>query len=176
MPVTQRLYEKSQAAINVAPSISVTPSITLTTSVTPSISVTPSVTPSVTATPSITPTISLTPTPSTSTAYFYLANMFTCVTNNGSIECGQFIGQSAIYNGLNNFTVGQYYTGSSNRIYQPVSITTSGSGAITIDSNTSFASCILACSASYAAPTPSVTPSVSITPSGTPAVTPAPSQ
>ena len=145
MPVTQRLYEKDQATLNVAPTLSTTPSVTPTISVTPSISVTPTVTPSISVTPSITPTISISPTPSPSTAYFYLANVFLCT---GTTECGQFIGQSAIYNGANDFTIGKYYTGSNHRIYQPVSLTTSGSGAITIG-NTSFDTCISACSASY---------------------------
>lgn len=151
MPITQRLYEKNASALNVIPSPSITATPSTTVSATPSISVTPSVTPSLSLTPSIsttpssTPSNTPTPTPSVSTAYFYLANVFTCY---GSTDCGQFVGQSAIYNGTNDFTIGHYYTGSNHRIYQPISLTTSGSGAITVNS-TSYNSCALACSASY---------------------------
>ena len=179
MPITRRLAEKDQAALNVQVSPSATPSISVTPSVTPSITVspsvtpsitvsvsatpsitpsvtvtptvsaTPSVTPSVSSTPSVTPSVSVTPSPTPSSAYFYLANIFTCYSGSGVIECGQFIGQTAIYNPSSNFTIGNFYTGSNNRTYQPVSVTTSGSGAITVNGGTGYRSCNLACSSSY---------------------------
>jgi hypothetical protein len=179
MPATERLYAKSLTTLSnpeppsmtpsvsitpsVTPSItvtpSVTPSITVSTSVTPSItpsitvsltpsktpSVTPSITPSLTATPSIT----LTPTPSPSIAYYYFANTYNCYTGPGPIECGQFTGQATIFSGINNFTIGNYYTGSGHVIYQPISSTTNTDGAITVNGGAGYGSCALACSSSY---------------------------
>jgi|LakMenEpi03Aug12_release.lakeMendotaPanAssembly.Ray.scaffolds.fasta_scaffold357535_2 hypothetical protein len=149
MPVTRRQYEKDQAVLNIQVSITATPTISVTPSVTPTISVTPSVTPTVTPTISVTPSISITPSPTPSSAYFYLANIFTCYSGSGLIECGQFIGQTSIYNPSSNFTVGNFYTGSNNRLYQPISVTASGSGAITVNGGAGYTSCNLACSSSY---------------------------
>lgn len=149
MPITKRQYEKDQAVLNIQTSVSVTPSITATPSITPTISVTPSITPTVTPSITITPSISITPSPTPSSAYFYLSNIYNCYSGSGLIECGQFIGQTSIYNPSSNFTVGNFYTGSNNLIYQPVSVTTSGSGAITVNGGAGYTSCTLACSSSY---------------------------
>lgn len=112
MPVTKRLYEKNQTALNVQPSPSVTPTPSLTPTITPSISVSP-------IPVSVTPTV----TPSPSIAYYYLANMYTCYQAYGQLNCGNFIGQSIIYNGITAFTLGSYYASGSNPgriVYQPL--------------------------------------------------------
>jgi hypothetical protein len=179
MPTTERLYAKSLTTLSNPEPPSVTPTISVTPSITPTISVTPSITPSITSTPSITPSVTpsitvsvtpsitpsitvsvtpsititpsvtLTPTPTPSIAYYYLANTYDCYTGPGPIDCGLFTGQATIFSGVNNFTIGNYYTGSGHVIYQPVESTTNIQGAVTINSGTGYSSCALACSSSY---------------------------
>jgi len=155
MPLTERLYEKSQASVNSAPPPTVSATVTPTPTVTPSISITPSVTPSVSITPTVTPSISVTPsvTPSTSVpTYYYVANIYGCTRDNANQpSCGQFIGQTTIANGApgtGTFTVGKYYSGSANIVYQPIGISTSYSSPVIVANAVSFSNCALACSAS----------------------------
>ena len=149
MPLTKRLVEKGENAVNTPIPPSITPTISVTPSITATISVTPSVTPSVTVSPSVTPSITLTPTPSPSTAYCYFANMYNCYTDPSTINCGSFTGQCNIYNNISNFIVGNYYTGSNHIIYQPIRVTTDISNPVIINGGDGYLSCTLACSSSY---------------------------
>lgn len=155
MPLTERLYAKSQGSVNAAPDPTPSATTTPTPSVTPSISITPSITPSISITPSVTPSISITPTvtPSTSVAtYYYLANVYNCIRDNtGQPICGQFAGQTTIANGAigtGEFTIGQYYSGSANVVYQPIGFSPIYSGSVIVANEISFSNCALACSAS----------------------------
>jgi hypothetical protein len=66
----QQLQQQNEQNVTVAgaglPTVSVTPSISVSPTVTPSISVSPSITPSISVTPSVTPSITPTITPSPS--------------------------------------------------------------------------------------------------------------
>lgn len=155
MPLTERLYAKSQGGVNAAPDPTPSATTTPTPSVTPSISITPSVTPSISITPSNTPSVSVTPTvtPSTSVAtYYYLANVYNCTRDNANQPiCGQFTGQITIADGAigtGEFTLGQYYSGSANTVYQPIGLSTTYSASVIVANEVSFSNCALACSAS----------------------------
>lgn len=149
MSITTRQYQKYEAALEIATSITPTPSITVTPSVTPSITITPSITPTISVTPSVTPSITVTPTPSPSVAYYYLANIFSCARDNSQqIICGQLTGQATIYSGKGAFNIGSFYSGSANTVYQPISVTYSSGANISVNSATSFNNCAQACSAS----------------------------
>jgi len=158
---------------SVTPTVTRTPSVTptVTPSITPTITVTPSITPSITPTITVTPTKTVTPTPTASPAYVYLANVYGCSSVNNQAQCGQLIGQTTIYNGLTDFTIGAYYV-SSSKILQPISRTTLTPPYNIVDSSIVFSNCNTACNFFINPPLPSVTPTVTRTPSVTPTVTP----
>ena len=152
MPITRRLYDKAMGAAvaySVDPTPSITPSVTPTISVTPSISITPSVTPSISITPSVTPSVTITPTPSTSQAHWYTANIYNCSTAGGTVNCGQFVGQTTLFSYNTNLSMSYYYP-SASYIYQPISTTASGSAVTYLTGVVGYASCATACSASLA--------------------------
>ena len=172
MPITNRLYEKSQGAVIAVPSPSVTPTNSPTPSVTPSVTPQFSVTPSISVTVSVSPTISITPSPSSSPAYVYIANKFNCISINGQQQCGQFLGQEAIYNGGQTFISGYFYR-SGSFTYQPVTTSSFTPSVITVDSSIGYTNCLLACGSGSIALTP--TPTISYTPSVTPTISVTPS-
>ena len=158
MPLTERLYQKSNSAINVAATPPNTPSVTLSVSTTPSISITPSVTPTVSFTPTITPSISITPTPTPSLAYNYLFNVYNCLDGN----CNQFLGQKVGFSYGTSLTLGYYYSSGSSAV-QPVGVS-GGTPVFNLDNTTGYANCASICNP------PSVTPSISISPTPTPSI------
>lgn len=175
MPLTARLYEKSQSALNVAATPSTTPSISLTVSLTPSITPTVTITPSISLTPTVTPTVTPTPSITPSPGFFYLANVYNC---DGFGNCGSFIGQSVIYNPSSNFTFGKFYVSWPN-VYQVLSLVAGYTGSYTlVNPSVSYDSCELACNTVLVtSPTVTPTPSTSsvppsVTPSKTPSITP----
>lgn len=157
MPITKRLYEKVSGILNIPSSILPSLSPTPTPSITPSVTATPSITPTISITPSITPTISITPTPTPSSAYYYLANIYGC---NGT-SCGFYLGQTSVYS-YTSLLLGYFYSNSgiTTRVYQIVSPINNPINPITINSSES-AQCSDACG-SIIPPSPSVTPSTSI--------------
>lgn len=175
MPLTERLYAKSQSAINVAATPSTTPSISLTVSLTPSITPTITITPSISVTPTLTPTVTPTPSITPSPGFFYLSNVYNC---DGFGNCGSFVGQSVIYNPSSDFIFGRFYINGSN-VYQVLSLVAGYAGSYTlVNPSTSYDSCELACNTVLVtSPTVTPTPSTSavppsVTPSQTPSLTP----
>jgi hypothetical protein len=192
MPLTERLYEKAQAVLNVPATPSVTPSTT------PSVTVTPSVTPSITVsptisvTPSSTPTVTPTPSVTPSLGIFQLANVYTC---DGLGNCGNFTGQATIYNSgtTAGFEYGKFYV-SGSTVYQAMGpVAGSVGSSFAVLTYPSYNTCEDACNivvfpsvsttpgitvtpslsaTPTASPTPSVTPSVTPSISATPSVTP----
>jgi hypothetical protein len=158
MPLTERLYQKSNSAINVAATPPNTPSVTLSVSTTPSISITPSVTPTVSFTPTITPSISITPTPTPSLAYNYLFNVYNCLDGN----CNQFLGQKVGFSYGTSLILGYYYSSGSSAV-QPVDVS-GGTPVFNLDDTTGYANCTSICNP------PSVTPSISVSVSLTPSI------
>lgn len=94
MPLTARLYEKSQSALNVAATPSTTPSISLTVSLTPSVTPTITITPSISLTPTVTPTI--TPTPTRPAFLYYrwqITETKTMPPDNNCTQAAEFVFQ-----------------------------------------------------------------------------------
>jgi hypothetical protein len=149
MPITLRVYEKAQSAVIAQPTPTPSTTISATPSVTPTISITPSVTPSISITPSVTPSVTITPTPSTSQAHWYTANIYNCSTAGGTVNCGQFVGQTTLFSYNTNLSMSYYYP-SASYIYQPISTTASGSAVTYLTGVVGYASCATACSASLA--------------------------
>ena len=160
MPLTERLYKKNNAVINVAPTPPNTPSVTPSISITPSISLTPSETPSISITPSETPSISITPTPTPSLAYNYLFNVYNCLDGN----CNQFLSQKVGFSYSTSLTIGYYYP-SGSLVVQPISIS-SGITEFILSNTTGYNNCASVCNPISPSTTPSI--SVSLTPSPTP--------